>query len=226
MKLNLIFTSALTALLAMNGFAQTEATVDADQKRAADWVATLKLDDTAKAARITEVVTTHLKTVRDWHNAHPGTSVPAGINPITGKKLNEVEREVIADSAMPKTAHETLMNGLHKDLSEEQVAAMLDKYTIGKVAFTMTGYRAIITNLTPDEEKMILTHLQQAREEAVDYKNMKEISTIFKIHKTQIEQYLNDHGRDWKQLYKTYVDSLKTKKASAAAATNAAPADQ
>ena len=42
---------------------------------------------------------------------------------------------------------------------------------------------------------------------------MNEISAIFKIHKTQIEQYLNANGRNWKAMYKTYVDSLKAKKA-------------
>lgn len=224
MKLNFIFVSTLTALLTVNGFAQTDSAIDAEQKRATEWVATLRLDDAAKAARVTEVIATHLKAVRDWHNAHPGTGVPAGINPITGKKLNEIDREVIADSAMPKTVHETLMTGLRQDLSAEQVAAVLDKYTVGKVAFTLTGYRAIITDLTPDEEKMILTHLEQAREEAVDYKNMKEISTIFKIHKTQIEQYLNDHGRDWKKLYQHYAATIKAQKAAQSAATNSIPA--
>jgi nitroimidazol reductase NimA-like FMN-containing flavoprotein (pyridoxamine 5'-phosphate oxidase superfamily) len=36
------------------------------------------------------------------------------------------------------------MAGLRKDLTEEQVEAILDKYTIGKVAFTMKGYKAIV----------------------------------------------------------------------------------
>jgi len=30
-----------------------------------------------------------------------------------------------------------LMTGLRKDLTEDQVALILDKYTIGKVAFTL-----------------------------------------------------------------------------------------
>ena len=213
---------ALSAALffTVSARAQNES-ADAEHQRAADWVAALKLTDTAKAARVTEVIVTHLQAVRDWHNDHPATNVPAGINPVTGKKLNEVDRQVIADSAMPKSVHADLMAGLRKDLSEEQVAVILDKYTIGKVAFTMTGYRGIVTNLTPEEEKFILGQLQQAREEAVDYKNMKEISTIFKIHKVQIEQYLNDHGRDWKKLYKNYVAAIKAGK-PAPGATNAA----
>ncbi|MEY4917933.1 MAG: hypothetical protein RL616_1846, partial [Verrucomicrobiota bacterium] len=219
MKLNFIFTSTLTALLAYNGFAQNAA-ADNEQKRAAEWVATLKLVDTAQAARVSEVVATHLQAVRDWHNGHSPTNVPAGINPVTGKKLSDLDRQMIADSALPKSVHENLLAGLKKDLSDEQVAAVLDKYTIGKVAFTLNGYHAIVTDLTAEEEKAIRGFLEQAREEAVDYKNMKEISAIFEIYKTKSEQYLNANGRNWKQLYKDYTAAIKAKKAAQAATTN------
>ena len=190
---------------------------DADQeKKAAEWVGSLKLGDAAKEARVTEVIATHLKTVRDWHNEHPYTTVPAGINPVTGKPLNQLDRQMIADSAISKTVHENLMAGLRKDLTEEQVEAILDKYTVGKVEFTMKGYKAIVPDLTPEEEKTIRGFLRQAREEAVDYKNMNQISAIFEIYKTKSEQYLNSSGRDWKQLYKAYTDAAKAKKAEAA----------
>ena len=125
----------------------------------------------------------------------------------------------------PKAVHESLMSGLRKDLNEEQVAALLNKYTVGKVAFTMGGYRGIVANMTPAEEKFILDQLRQAREEAVDYKNMKEIFTIFKIHKPQIEQHLNENGRDWKKLYQDYVAAIQRGKA-APSGTNDPAADQ
>ena len=229
MKINFISKFLLAVVLALNGFApaafsQNEVNGDAEQKRAAEWVAALKLDDATKAARVTEVVTTHLKAVRDWHNSHSATNVPAGINPVTGKKLNEIDRAVIADSTIPKSVHEHLMAGLRQDLSEAQVAAVLDKYTVGKVAFTMSGYRGIVTNMTPNEEEFIMEQLTQAREEAVDYKNMKEISVIFKIHKTQIETWLNEHGRDWKTLYKNFVNGLKAQKTATGVEANSVPA--
>lgn len=203
--------------------AQTESKSEAEQNRAAEWVASLKLDDAAKAARVSSVVAAHLTAVRDWHNSHSPTNVPAGINPVTGKKLSELDRWVIVDSALPKNVHEDLMAGLRKDLSEEQVAAILDKYTIGKVEFTMNGYRAIVPDLTPEEEKTIRGFLEEAREQAVDFKNMKEISAIFEIYKTKSEQYLNSNGRDWKKLYKAYTDAAKARKAAGAGTNSIAP---
>lgn len=200
--------------------AQAKATAaaksDADQEtRAVEWVGALKLNDPEKEKRVQGVVATHLKAVRDWHNAHPFTLVPEGINPLSGKKLSNMDRQVIAESAMPKTVHDELMGGLQKDLSSEQVESILDKYTEGKVAFTMNGYRSIVPDLTPEEAATILGFLKQAREQAIDFKGSKLISAIFEIYKTKSEQYLNSKGRDWHAMYKTYTDAIKAKKAAA-----------
>jgi len=211
-------TNVATPVLAAadNGKSDLEQT-----RKAAEWVASIRLDDAAKEERLQTVIATHLKAIRDWHNTHPYTTVPAGNNPITGKPLSTLDRQMIADSAQPKSIHENLMTGLRQDLTPEQVEAILDKYTVGKVAFTMGGYRAIVPDLTPEEEKTILGFLKQAREEAVDYKSMNEISGIFEIYKTKSEQYLNSNGRNWKTLYRSYTDAAKARKAAAAQATNA-----
>ena len=194
--------------------ASEKAKSDSDvYKRAGEWVASLNLNDEAKEARVTEVIVTHLKTIRVWNNEHPASTVPAGINPATGNKLSDLDRQIIAISAMPKSVHENLINGLRKDLTDAQVEMILDKYTIGKVAFTLGGYKSIVPNLTPAEEAVIVGNLKQAREQAVDYKNMKQISAIFEIYKTKCEQYLNANGRDWRQMYKDYVNAVKAKKA-------------
>jgi hypothetical protein len=225
MKKVILFLSLINLMILSNPLrAQNEAKTitpeakaksDADQnKKAAEWVTALRLDDGAKEVRLRGVIATHLKTIRDWHNDHPYTTVPAGINPVTGKPLSELDRQVIANSAMPKTVHQSLMAGLRKELTEEQVALILDKYTIGKVAFTMAGYKAIVPNLTAKEETTILGYLNEAREQAVDYKNMNQISAIFEIYKTKSEQYLNTNGRNWREMYKAYVDAVKAKKAA------------
>ncbi|MCW1735042.1 6-O-methylesterase [Anaerorudis cellulosivorans] len=184
------------------------------EKKAIEWIASLKLPNQTDAAFLTTLIYNHLKTVKDWHNTHPYTLVPAGINPTTGKPLTELERQLIADSAMPKEVHDKLMAGLRKVLTEDQVEAILDKYTVGKVDFTMKGYKAIVPDLTKEEETVLLSYLKQAREQAIDFKNMKEISAIFEIYKTKCEQYLNSNGRNWRQLYKDYVEKVKAEKAA------------
>ena len=182
--------------------------------KAASFVATLNLNDTVKENRVKQLITTHLTAVRDWHNNHPYTLVPEGMNPITGKVFNKLERQVIINSTIPKSVHEDLMGGLKKYLTDEQIEVVLDKYTIGKVAFTMNGYRSIVPNLTKDDEAVILTNLKAAREQAIDYKNVDQISTVFKIYKTKIEAYFTDSGRNWHAMYKAYADAQKAKKST------------
>ena len=194
------------------------------EKKAATWVTALNLNDAEKAARVQAVIATHLDAVRNWTKEHSYTNVPAGINPVTGKPLSILDRQIIADSALPKSVHENLLAGLRKDLNAEQVAVVLDKYTIGKVAFTMNGYHAIVPDLTQEEAATILGFLQQAREEAVDYKNVREISAIFEIYKTKSEQYLNANGRNWHDLYGAYVKAAKAKKAAGTNSPAAKPA--
>jgi len=224
-----IFAGAL--LLAKSGYAQSDpaaktpvSTAEADakskedtEKKAAEWAASLTLNDAAKEARVKQVIATHMLAVRDWNNSHSADNVPAGINPTTGKPLTVMERQIIINSTIPKSVHTDLMTGLHKDLTDDQVELILDKYTQGKVAFTLAGYKSIVPVVTPEDEKVILTNLKLAREQAIDYKNIKQVSAIFEIHKTVIENYFTNSGRNWHQMYKVYTDAVKAKKAADAA---------
>ncbi|WP_221031574.1 DUF3826 domain-containing protein [Actomonas aquatica] len=189
-------------------------TDDAAWSKATEWVAKLELTDAAQTERVTHAVATHLQAVRAWHNSHPASTVPAGINPTTGAPLSDLDRSIIADSAMPRAVHDDLMTVLRTELSDAQVEAVLDAYTVGKVAFTLKGYHAIVPDLTAEEEAVILANLKEARERAIDFKNMKQISAIFEIYKTKNEQFLNANGRSWKQLYRDYVKAAQAKKAA------------
>lgn len=197
-----------------DALALTAADKAALQQKAGKWVENLKLSDPVKEKKVATIIQQHLESVYGWNKTHDYTLVPAGINPISGQPLSELDRKIISQSAMPKEVHKTLMDGLQANLSTEQVEQILDDYTIGKVAFTLKGYQAIVPDLTPTETAEILKNLKQAREQAIDFKNMKSISEIFEIYKTKNEQYLNTHGRNWHQLFKDYVNAVKAKKAA------------
>ncbi len=203
-------------IISVNAFSQTKDVVVPEEilTRAKEWVAALHLTDATKKSTVENAIMAHLTTVRDWHNDHPSSTVPDGINPVTGNKLSDLDKQIIADSAMPSTVHQALMNDLRKNLTPEELETILDKYTIGKVDFTMKGYKAIVPDLTADEEAKILSFLKQAREQAIDYKSMKEISAIFEIYKTKSEQLLNNNGRSWRALYSAYTKKIKEEKAA------------
>lgn len=186
-------------------------------KKAQEIIASLNLTDEKAANIATTAVYNHRRAVRDWHNTHPYTIIPEK-DKATGKTLNKVEREMMADKMIPATVHERLLKDLNRVLTPEQVEAVFDAYTVGKVAFTMKGYYAIVPDLTDAEAKVLEGYLKQAREEALECKSMKAISQVFEIYKTKCEQYLNTNGRSWKQLFKAYTDKRKAEKAAAQAA--------
>ncbi len=96
------------------------------EEKATGWVTSLKLEDEKKAGYIGTLIYNYLRQVRNWRNEHPYTAIPEGINPSTGKKLSDSDRQMIVDSAMPSEVHDRLMKGLRRALSEEQVKVILD----------------------------------------------------------------------------------------------------
>ncbi len=199
----------ILSLLLRSLYAQDNTT---EQKKSQEWTAELKLANPVKEEKIKSLILSHLIAVKEWHNSHPIITVPAGINPYTGEKLSDMDRSIIADSAQPDSIHNNLMAGLRQELEEQQVAFILDKYTIGKVDFTLKGYKAIVPDLTAVEEQTIRKNLEEAREKAIDYKGIKQVSAIFEIYKNKCEAYLNANGRNWRQLFKDYVAKVKAEK--------------
>lgn len=180
-------------------------------RKAQEIVAKLNLQDERAIGIATTAVYNHRRAVRDWHNTHPYTVIPE-IDPATGKKLSKIEREMMADRTIPVKERNRLMKDLKSVLTEEQIEQVLDEYTVGKVAFTMQGYRSIVPDMTAEDEQILLGHLKQARSEAIDCKSMKAISQVFEIYKTKCEQHFNDTGRPWRAMFKAYVDKRNAEK--------------
>lgn len=186
-------------------------------KKSREIIAALNLTDEKAANFATTAVYNHRRAVRDWHNTHPYTIIPEK-DKATGRTLSKVEREMMADKSIPASVHARLVKDLNRVLTPEQVEKVFDEYTVGKVAFTMKGYYAIVPDLTDQEAQVLEGYLKQAREEALECKSMKAISQVFEVYKTKCEQYLNSNGRNWKQLFKDYVNKRNAEKAAQKAA--------
>lgn len=180
-------------------------------RKSQEIVSKLNLSDERAIAVATTAVYNHRRAVRDWHNTHPYTMIPE-VDKSTGKKLSKVEREMMANRMIPIKERNRLMKDLRSVLTEEQIEQIFDEYTVGKVAFTMQGYRAIVPDMTAEDEQVLLGHLKQARSEAIDCKSMKAISQVFEIHKTKCEQHFTDTGRPWREMFKAYVDKRNAEK--------------
>lgn len=110
---------------------------------------------------------------------------------------------------MSKPLHDKFIATLSKDLTPEQVDAIKDKMTYGKVQFTYNAYCSIIPNLTEDDKARILDLLKQAREVAIDGGSSGEKTAIFQEYKDQINAYLATRGHDVPKEIQEWTDRQK-----------------
>ena len=200
--------------------AENNARSDAQvEKKAAEWAASLQLNDAEKEARVAAIIAVHQKAIRDWHNAHVNDIPKGAIDPLTGKELSDLQRQMIAVSGIPASVTQNLVDGLSAELTPEQVEQVLDKHTVGKVAFTLKGYKDMfLDEFTPEDEAVVLANLKEARLRSMNYKNMNMINQVFEIYKTKNEQYFTNSGRDWRTYYKAWAERRKAEKAAKEAA--------
>jgi hypothetical protein len=171
--------SALLASLTPPATGASDVALD---KRVASVLDLLDLKDSGKRERTRAVITTHLRAVRDAHNA--------------GLQLDP-------------SVHKAFVAGLEAELTPAQVETVKDKLTVNKVPITFKVYHQIIPQLTAEDDAKILGWLKQAREESLDVKNVDEMNPIFKKYKKEIEHYIDSRGYDWAKSYKAFVDKQK-----------------
>jgi hypothetical protein len=171
------------------------------EKRVGDVLSDLKLTDSAKAARVHDLLTAQYRALRDWHDA----------NDAKLKRAAEEESRQIRASL--KRHHNQFVASLSAELPPEQVEQVKDKMTYGTVKVTYNAYCEIVPNLTTAEKQKILELLKEGREEAMDGGSHNEKAAIFKKYKGKINNYLDSQGHNVKQAYKDWGAKQKDKAA-------------
>jgi hypothetical protein len=191
------------------------------EKRAADVLDVLKLDDPAKADRVREVIIAQYRGLRALHDARD-----ARIKALRGRKdlakadldaRIKTERGLTAASSA--ALHEKFVTRLAADLSPEQIDQVKDKMTYNKLQVTYDGYLQMLPDLTPDQKKAVFDMLKQARDEATYAGSSGEKSEVFNKYKGRVNNYLSVQGYDLKRASKEWNDRLKAGKVAETRAT-------
>ena len=103
-----------------------------------------------------------------------------------------------------------LLKALRRELSEEQVIALLDRITRSPgVDRTYNAYVEMVPEMK-DEEKMILRkRLEQARVDSLAAWSDKQIVKIFKKYKIRNEFSIDYFGYGYRERYKAWVNRGK-----------------
>lgn len=164
---------------------QTEANyTKAIEGRTADILKILDLSDTNKAARVHDIIIAQYRALNGWHDA----------NDAKLKAAKSDTNAVAQIEASLKAIHDQFLAKLAENLTPDQIEAVKDKMTYGKVQFTFKGYLAEYPNLPQPQQQKILELLKEARELAMDGGSAEEKTAIFNRYKGKINNYLSKEG--------------------------------
>lgn len=152
------------------------------EKRAADIIAVLGLQDQAKMSKVRGLIVAQYRSLRDWHDANDARRKKA-----KGEELNQI-------NASLKTIHDEFITGLATELTPDQIGKVKDRMTYDTMQVTYRAYCAEYPNLTEQEKDVVLKYLKEAREEAMDGGSSEEKHAIFRKYKGRINNYLNARG--------------------------------
>ena len=169
------------------------------EKRVADILAVLDLNDPARSAKAHDLLIAQYRALRDWHDAND-----ARLKQASPDQAGQIR-------AALKARHDKFLASLSEVLTPAQVERVKDQMTYGKVKVTYEAYCEIVPNLTEVQKARILELLKEAREEAMDAGSADAKSAVFKRYKGKINNYLSAEGHDVKQAYKDWGEKQKTR---------------
>ena len=197
------------------------ATDPATQKRidgkADHLLAAIKLDDSAKAARVKAVMGEWFVTMWNWHQQNDSKlnelwsqwSQARSASP-NDEFPGEVVAQKVKDTyASLEPAYNAFTNKLAAELAPEQIDAIKETWS-HKPGMTRTYkvYLQIVPDLTEAQKKAIYDLLLAAREDAMLTDSDKEIVNIYKCHKLKVQAYIGK--LEWDKLYSDFVHRVKT----------------
>jgi hypothetical protein len=180
-------------------------------KRADSIVASLDLDDSAKAAHVHDTLVSQLQAIRAWHAANDASRKSLSTTHPSDAQADQLKQ--IQDSY--QALHDHFITTLSADLSSEQIDKVKEKMTGGQMTATLRNYPDIVPNLTDEEKAMVQKLLEEARDEAIDSGSKNERIAIFKKYKGKINVYLDAHGHNVAQAYKDWGAAQKAKRNAA-----------
>lgn len=171
-------------------------------QRAEKIVATLRLDDPAKAARVRALVAQQYAALRPIHQ-HRDAGLKLA-QELPDKAQAQTRRaEVLAKTdAHLADLHGKFLAALAPELTPAQIDQIKDGMTYGVLPLTFRVYQEMLPDLTPAQKTQILAWLTEAREHAMDASTSEEKHAWFGKYKGRINNYLAKAGYNLKEAEK------------------------
>lgn len=170
-------------------------------QRADKIVATLDLEDTARAARVRDLIVRQYRSLSAIHDARDAQIKAAKERAGMDQEAKETGSKAARDAARAKLdrLHAEFLSKLSAELTPGQVDKVKDGLTYGVVQVTCNAYLKMLPDLTDAQKQQIMAWLVEARELAMDEGTSDEKHKVFGKYKGKINNYLAAAGYDLKK---------------------------
>lgn len=196
--------------------AEDQATQKRINAKADRLLGAIKLDDSAKAARVKAIMGEWLVTMWNWHQQNDSK-----LNELwsqwskarSASPNDEFPGEVVAQKikdvyASLRPAYISFTNKLAAELTPEQIDAIKESWSHSPgMTRTYNVYLQMVPDLTEAQKKVIYDELLGAREDAMLTDYDREIVNLYKCHKLKVQAYIGE--LEWHKLYSNFVHRSK-----------------
>jgi Spy/CpxP family protein refolding chaperone len=193
--------STTSAICAESAAAPVKAVSDYAQiatERAGKIVATLHLNEPARALRVQVVIARQYQSLHDIHETRDKKIAATKTLPDAANASAKVTTARDEADERIRARHAKFLAELAVELTPEQIDAVKDGMTYGVLPLTFAVYQRMLPDLTPAQKQQILAWLREARELAMDAGSSKEKHAWFGKYKGKINNYLSAAGIDMK----------------------------
>ncbi len=192
------------------------------ENKGKDLAQRLNLGDAAREAKVAALLAEHYGRVWAWHQQADERldAAWAAWDKARGGEGGKDELKaltIMVEQVDPIYAEfapqiQGLLKALRKELSEEQVIALLDRITRSPgVDRTYNAYVEMVPQMKDEEKKIIRQRLEQARVDSLVAWKGGEIVKIFKKYKIRNEFSIDYFGYGYRQHYDAWVNKNKSK---------------
>ncbi len=170
-------------------------------QRADRIVATLGLEDKAKAARVRDIIVLQYRSLSAIHDARDARIKAAKAKAGADQEAAQIAIASAREQAKAKLdkLHTEYLSRLAVELPPEQVDRVKDGMTYGVVQVTYNAYVKMLPELTDAQQRHIMAWLVEAREIAMDEGTSDAKHKVFGKYKGKINNYLSAAGYDLKK---------------------------
>jgi hypothetical protein len=170
-------------------------------ERADKIVASLGIDDPAKARRVRDLIAQQYRNLRAIHDPRDEQIKRARETHKDHKEAADAAIKAAQDQAKVRLdkLHGDYLAKLAAELSPEQIVKVKDGMTYGVVDVTYNAYLKMFPDLTEAQKAQIRNWLTEAREIAMDGSTSNEKHAVFGKYKGRINNYLSAAGYNLKK---------------------------